>query len=124
MPDPDAERRSKNAAYCKVYHCRNRARRNKATQQMAHLRAQDSAVSPDALEASLVARREAASKYREKNRTRLAEAARHSRAIAKAKRDREVEEARLVEAREARERHQELMYNYFFKQRKIDATCP
>ncbi|KAJ7858142.1 hypothetical protein B0H14DRAFT_3447442 [Mycena olivaceomarginata] len=123
MSDPDAERRSKNAGYCKAYHCRNRARRNKATQQrMARLRAQDSALSPDALEARLVARREAASKYREKNHIRLAEAARDSRAIAKAKRDREVEEARLVEAREARERRQELMYTYFFEQRKIDAT--
>jgi hypothetical protein len=62
--------------------------------------------------------------FHNRNRTRLAEAARHLRAIAKAKRDCEVEEARLVEAREARERRQELMYNYFFEQRKIDATCP
>lgn len=160
MPDPDAERRSKNAAYCKVYHCRYvclcvvreitltlrtgiglaATRRHSSGWHAFALKTLRFLLMPwrrvlwpaarlqvnTAKSMSCTLRQVILllTLFHNRNRTRLAEAARHLRAIAKAKRDREVEEARLVEAREARERRQELMYNYFFEQRKIDATCP
>ncbi|KAJ7893227.1 hypothetical protein B0H13DRAFT_2339815 [Mycena leptocephala] len=62
---------------------RNRDERNRQTRErMARLRAQDAMVAPDVLAARLAARREAACKYREKNRRKIALKARETRARA------------------------------------------
>ncbi|KAJ7925372.1 hypothetical protein B0H13DRAFT_1863214 [Mycena leptocephala] len=62
---------------------RNREERNRQTcERMARLRAQDAIVPPEVLAARLAARREAACKYREKNRRKIAMKAREARARA------------------------------------------
>ncbi|KAJ7646086.1 hypothetical protein DFH06DRAFT_1136232 [Mycena polygramma] len=77
-------RRFMGAIYSHRYYRKNREQRNTQTRErMARLRRQDSTVPPDVLEARLAARREAARKYREKNKRTLKLKAREQRAAAR-----------------------------------------
>ncbi|KAJ7038473.1 hypothetical protein C8F04DRAFT_1256073 [Mycena alexandri] len=98
MPQPSCpptredleNRRIMNSIYSGRYNRKHKDERNRQTRErMAHLRAQDAVVSPEELEARLVARREAARKYREKNRRKLALKARQTRLAAKGAKEHE-----------------------------------
>ncbi|KAJ7826541.1 hypothetical protein B0H13DRAFT_2374339 [Mycena leptocephala] len=83
-PRQDEEtRRFMGSIYSHRYYRKNRAERNRKTrEQMARLRAQDATLPPEMLAARLEARREAARKYRERNRRQIAIKAREARAKA------------------------------------------
>ncbi|KAJ7839127.1 hypothetical protein B0H14DRAFT_2588138 [Mycena olivaceomarginata] len=86
------KRRQMAALYSHKYYCKNRAKRNDETRaRMARLRAQDTQLPPDVLNARRAARCEATRKYREKNQSRLAEEAREARSRAKADKAREAQ---------------------------------
>ncbi|KAJ7160863.1 hypothetical protein C8R46DRAFT_1223212 [Mycena filopes] len=76
--------------YCDRYYRKNREHRNAQTRErMARLRAQDDSLPPHILEARLLARREDARKYREKNRRKLAHKARELRTTTRGVKQRE-----------------------------------